>query len=172
MSKRKCLTVKERVQVIELSDTGLSSRKIAVEFGVGRSQVCDILRRRFEILSEYDENYHKNRKRIRPKLTYDSINQLVVQWLDQIKDQGGEVTEAEIQAKALGFAKELNISPFKASHKWLANFLHRYKLDRELSMTVSMDHDMDETNGDSSLADTRYDKNQTFTNLIFKFAEN
>jgi len=43
MSKRKCLTLEERVKAIQYIVSGLSSGIIADKFGIGRTQIQNIL---------------------------------------------------------------------------------------------------------------------------------
>jgi len=44
-SKQKCMTLEERVKCIKLLDSGKSSRVVANELGVGRTQVQNVLKR-------------------------------------------------------------------------------------------------------------------------------
>ena len=50
------LTLKEKVEVIKASSAGYSQRKIAEQFEIGKTQVCNILKRKGEYLSAYEEN--------------------------------------------------------------------------------------------------------------------
>ena len=43
-NKRKCLTLEERVKCVKLLEIGKGSRNVAVELGVGRTQVQNVLR--------------------------------------------------------------------------------------------------------------------------------
>ena len=54
--KRKVLTLDERVKVIKQLESGKSSRKVADEFGVGRTQIQETLKRKREIFEDYDNN--------------------------------------------------------------------------------------------------------------------
>ena len=62
--KRKFLTLVERVKVIELNNKNRSARKIAEDFGVGKTQVQNILKRKAEVLEEYENNISGARKRL------------------------------------------------------------------------------------------------------------
>ena len=63
MSKRKVLTLNEKIRVLELSKSK-SARKIADEFGVGKTQIQNILKRKAEVLEDV-ENYVSGEKKTR-----------------------------------------------------------------------------------------------------------
>ena len=60
--KRKFLTLVERVKVIGLNNKNRSARKITEDFGVGKTQVQNILKRKAEVLDEYENNISGARK--------------------------------------------------------------------------------------------------------------
>ena len=53
-SKRKALTLSERVDDIKEGEKGQSSRELAAKFGVGRTQIQCILKRKAEVMAEYE----------------------------------------------------------------------------------------------------------------------
>ena len=55
-SKRKVLTLDERIKVIELCKTK-SARKVAEELGVGKTQIQSILKCKIELISNFEENH-------------------------------------------------------------------------------------------------------------------
>ena len=65
MSKptRKVLTIEQRVKVLELADTGKSCRSIAEDFGVGKTQIQTIVKRKAEVLEEFERNCALDRKK-------------------------------------------------------------------------------------------------------------
>ena len=60
--KRKFLSLVERVKVIELNNKNRSACKIARDFGVGKIQVQNILKRKTEVLEEYENNISGGQK--------------------------------------------------------------------------------------------------------------
>ena len=52
LSKRKCLTLEDRVKVVKLSDAGKISRVVATEFDVVRTQIQNVAKRKREIMEE------------------------------------------------------------------------------------------------------------------------
>ena len=70
MSKptRKVLTVEQRVKVLELAGSGKSCRSIAEDFGVGKTQIQTIVKRKAEVLEEFEGNCSLDREKKSEKL--------------------------------------------------------------------------------------------------------
>jgi predicted DNA-binding protein YlxM (UPF0122 family) len=62
MSKQKVLTLNEKIRVLELSKS-ISARKIADEFGFGKTQIQNILKRKAEVLEDVENNVSGEKKR-------------------------------------------------------------------------------------------------------------
>ena len=78
---RKVLTLSERVEVIKLHDGGKSSRDVAQIMGVGRMQIQQIIKRKSEVLDDYESNVSNDRKRKRHKTGNKDINDLCWDWV-------------------------------------------------------------------------------------------
>jgi IS30 family transposase len=78
---RKVLTLSERVEAIKLHDGGKSSRDVAQIMGVGRTQIHQIIKRKSEVLDDYQSNVSNNRKRKRHKTGNEDINELCWDWV-------------------------------------------------------------------------------------------
>ena len=57
------LTLSERVEAIKLHDGGKSSRDVAQIMDVGRTQIQHIIKRKSEVLDDYESNISNDRKR-------------------------------------------------------------------------------------------------------------
>ena len=57
------LTLSERVEAIKLHDGGKSSRDVAQIMDVGRTQIQQIIKRKSEVLDDYESNISNDRKR-------------------------------------------------------------------------------------------------------------
>ena len=55
MPKRNELTLADKVRLLKASD-GRSQRSLAAEFGIGKTQVQSILKRKAEYMTAYEEN--------------------------------------------------------------------------------------------------------------------
>ena len=60
---RMVLTLSERVEAIKLHDGGKSSRDVAQIMDVGRTQIQQIIKRKSEVLDDYESNISNDRKR-------------------------------------------------------------------------------------------------------------
>ena len=128
MSKpqRKCLTLDERVKCLKLLEAGKSSRIVANELGVGKTQVQNVLKRKREIMDEFESSGNSSAKR--PKFEsgqYSDLNKLVHDWFLDVSARMLPVSGPMIKEKALKFANDLGYSDFKASNGWLNSFQKR-----------------------------------------------
>jgi len=57
------LPLEERVQVIKSSERGESSKSIAERLGVGRTQIQNTIKRKADVLSEFETENNPERKR-------------------------------------------------------------------------------------------------------------
>ncbi|XP_052275560.1 tigger transposable element-derived protein 4-like [Dreissena polymorpha] len=124
-SKRKFLTLEERVKCLKLFESGKSSRVIASELHVGRTQVLNVLKRKREIMEEFESNGDPGWKRLKRDTEYTELNTLVYKWFIGADVRFGRPTGAMIQDKAKMFAIELGLKEFKGSNGWLGSFLKR-----------------------------------------------
>ena len=74
-SKRKVLSLKEKVELINFTENGKGCREISKEFDVGKTQASLILKWKAEILEEFENNGDLERKRKRHKSLNDDINE-------------------------------------------------------------------------------------------------
>ncbi|XP_070199528.1 uncharacterized protein [Littorina saxatilis] len=122
---RRSLTLRERVRVIELYRAGNSIRKIADDFGVGKTQIQTTLKKRNEYLTDFANEVSGESRRRTRKSPYDQINDVCMEWFRDCTLEGLRVTGAMVQEKALQLAGQFGIHDFKASNGWLDSFLKR-----------------------------------------------
>lgn len=134
---RKELSVQDRLRLIQQSETqGLSQRKLAEKFNIGKTQVCNILKRKAEYLKVSEEELcAPGAKRMRTMRHGSSTNafkgdldELVWKWFQKIRSANIPVSGPMIQQKALEYAKLINLEDFKASKGWLTRFKLRHSL--------------------------------------------
>lgn len=119
------MTLEERVKCLKLLEQGKSSRVIATEMGVGRTQVQGVLKRKREIMDEYEGNGNLDIKRQRPNSDFGDLNTLVYRWFMDATARLVNVTGPMIQEKARSLAVDLKLTDFKGSNGWLDRFLKR-----------------------------------------------
>ena len=73
VSHKKCHA---RVEAIKLHDGGKSSQDVAQIMGIGRMQIQQIIKRKSEVLDDYESNVSNDRKRKRHKTGNEDINDL------------------------------------------------------------------------------------------------
>ena len=119
--KRTDLSLNDKVKLIKSSD-GKPVRKIADEFGIGKSAVSNILRQKEAILNEFNEAENVDRKRSSGQSQYKDLNKVVLAWFTRVRSQNIPVSGPLLQEKACEFAKQLGLDNFKASNGWLDRF--------------------------------------------------
>jgi kinesin family protein 6/9 len=114
--------------VIQLSERGISARKIAAEFNVGKTQIQNIVNKKNQFLEDFKNNASPDRKRRSYNNGNEQINKLSWTWYQDARERRINVTGALLQEKARKFARELGNDNFKASNGWLESFRHRHRI--------------------------------------------
>ena len=122
-TKRKVLTLDQRVEAIKLLDSGKPAYKVAEDFGVGKTQIQNLRKRKAEVLADYEQNVPGNTKRRRHLTGNENINSLCLEWFKDAVNRRINVTGPLLKEKALKFASDFGISTFKASNGWLESFM-------------------------------------------------
>ncbi|KAG5877946.1 hypothetical protein JTB14_034256 [Gonioctena quinquepunctata] len=152
--KRKSLSLKEKNQIIEESEkTGLSTRKLAEKFDVGKTQVTMLLQHKAEVRNLYQEGGNEEQNRKLPKTEGRALDQIVFNWFCEARNKHLPISGPIIQAKALESAQVLGLDNFKASNGWLKRFRHRHDItfkkicgesaDVNVCSTVSIEEEME-----------------------------
>ena len=124
-AKRKVLTLEQRIEAIKLMDAGKPAYKVVEEFGVGKTQIQNLRKRKVEVLADYEQNIPGSTKRRRHLTGNENINELCLEWFKDAVSRRINVTGPLLKEKALKFASELGNTTFKASNGWLECFLSR-----------------------------------------------
>lgn len=143
-SKRHALTLEEKAKVLKLSN-GLSAKKISEKFGVGKTQIQSIIKRRAEVLQEIEKGSNLTAKRLKlSNLHHEDIENTVFEWFTRMRSMHMVINGPIIQAEALRIAKQLGVESFTASQGWLANFKKRHNIcSAKLSgERASVDHNV------------------------------
>ncbi|XP_052813766.1 uncharacterized protein LOC128240856 isoform X3 [Mya arenaria] len=125
---RNRLTLKERVDCIKLLEKGRTRRSLAKEFKCGKTQITALLKRKREILKEYEEKGNQSAMRRRGHTGNAELNELVHSWYLDACTGNAPVTGPIIQNKAKKFATYLGLTKFKASNGWLHYFQTRHNI--------------------------------------------
>lgn len=127
--KRKCLSLRDKIEIIEESEkTGLSTRKLAEKFKVGKTQVTMLLQNKAEVRNLFEESGNGEQKRKFPKTEGLAVDQVVFNWFCKARNKHLPISGPIIQAKALESAQCLGLDNFKASNGWLERFRRRHDI--------------------------------------------
>uniref|UniRef100_H2ZUN2 HTH CENPB-type domain-containing protein n=1 Tax=Latimeria chalumnae TaxID=7897 RepID=H2ZUN2_LATCH len=121
------LTLKQKVELIKNSE-GKSHHVLIQLYGCGRTQVDNILKRKAEYLSAYEENEDSDRKQHCSGSSYNDVDLLIWEWFQHACSLNMPVSGTMIQKKALEFAKQLNKPDFKVSNGWLGRLKGRHNI--------------------------------------------
>eukprot|EP00117_Sycon_ciliatum_P046093 scpid98626/ scgid33057/ Tigger transposable element-derived protein 4 len=126
MGKPKALQLKERLKVIEMSERGMSARKIANEVKVGKTQIQSILLHNEAILKDAETGAPLTKKRNSRKAGNEDLNGLVSEWFLTCRAKCIPLSGPVICQKAKSFAECLGVESFAASNGWLESFRNRH----------------------------------------------
>ena len=127
LRRRVELSLEQKVELIRAC-AGKSQRQLALEFGIGKTQVQSILKRKADILDSYDDNGNSSRKRSRYANEHEDIDELTWRWFQRVRAMNTPISGPMIQQQALDFAKHVNKPDFKASNGWLNRFKSRHNI--------------------------------------------
>ena len=157
--KRVELCIMDKVRVIAAGSTGLSQRQIAKQFGISKTQVQTLLKRKEEIMRCYNEGHQGWRKRANTKFrrhSFEDINELVSKWYSEQTNKG-EITGPMLKEKAMEISVELGLGEeFKASNGWLECLKRRYDIQ-----TVSRKNGRDPTNESATMVPMKRNQDQS-----------
>ena len=109
--KRKVLTLKDRIHVIEKVEKGKSCRCVAVEMSVGKTQVQSIVRDRKSIRQQWETCRSGPKQKYQSrKVQYDDIDRAVWEWFVEARSRNIPVSGRLIQERALVYAEQLGHS--------------------------------------------------------------
>ena len=116
-------------QTCSKNSDGKSSRQLAKAYGIGRTQVQNIVKRRLKLWKHLRITVTQavNDNLIVSTANSD-INDLMWQWFLKLRGQHIPVSGPMMQEKALAIAKQLNVADFKASTGQLHSFKAKHNI--------------------------------------------
>lgn len=128
--KRVVVTVKQKLQLIEMSEKGKSTSKLSEEYGVGAQTVRDIIKqkRKLEVFTrDCDSNAGPSTRKTMKTSSYKDLDTAMLQWFNQKRAEGMPITGSVIAHKAKFFHDSLGLEDdFNASSGWLTRFKKRH----------------------------------------------
>ena len=127
--KRKVLTLEERVSVLKKVGDGKSCRSIALELGVGKTQIQSIVKEKDELTKRWESGSRADAKYSKPRTaSYEDIDEVMWEWFTKARAKNIPVSGRMIQEKALMFAEEMRHLGFTASNGWLNRWQKRHNV--------------------------------------------
>ena len=138
--KRRSISVKEKLEILNMVDNGHKITAVARKFGISSSTASTIVkeRQKIKLLSNH-YNIDPDRKRMRLGI-YRDVDEAVHVWFRQMKRKNIPINGPMLQQKAREFAVQLGHQNFEGSSGWLFRFRERHGL------TVKTMRDSDESN--------------------------
>lgn len=129
MAKRcqKELNLEEKIQLIRKSG-GRSQKSLADEFGISRSSVQNVLKKKDALLQAYEDNEPAQKKR-RNACRFQDVNDEVWTWFCRMRAANVPISGPLLQERALCIAAAAGVSDFKASSGWLHKFKQRHNIN-------------------------------------------
>lgn len=104
----------------------MSGIRLAAQFGLNKSTVSRILKRKEEFKKAYyKDNISGCSKHINKKSKFEKLNRLVENWFDMNRDKKIAVTDTHIRDVGKRFAEELGIGDFRGSNGWVRSLRNR-----------------------------------------------
>lgn len=127
--KRKRLSLKDKINIIAESEKyALSSRKLAEKYGVGKTQITDIMKNKGELKKMVEEGVNLEQKRKFPKSEGLAVDQVVYNWFSKARNKAIPISGPLLKQKALEAAGSLKMENFAASNGWLESFCRRHSI--------------------------------------------
>ena len=114
--KRVILTLDCKVKVIRQHEKGIGSRQLAAEFGVGKTQINNIVTAKADVLKLWDDGVNGRWKLVAVrKCPYVDLNAKVFDWFCSARARNIPLTGRLLQAKASELSREMGYDGFTAS---------------------------------------------------------
>ena len=140
-SKRKDLSVAEKLKVIDALTQKKTQMEVAKEFGISQTQVSRISGKRDEIRQKAKENTNITRKRQRTGKSAD-VETALLRRFEQMRAKGAPVNGPLLKEKAESLAESLGVPGFEASNGWLYRWKERHNLSYKKMHGESADADL------------------------------
>jgi hypothetical protein len=104
----------------------MSGMRLAAQFGLNKSTVSRILKRKDEFKKAYyKDNISGCSKHINKKSKFEKLNRLVENWFDVTREKKVAVSDTLIRDVGKRFAEELGIEDFRGSNGWVRSLRNR-----------------------------------------------
>ncbi|XP_030754388.1 tigger transposable element-derived protein 4-like [Sitophilus oryzae] len=128
-TKKRMLTLKEKIDVIEFYNIGKPSvRTQADKFKIGKTQAAEIIKNKEELLRKWSSNVNILQKRSFFKTEGYNIDRATYEWFVKARAKNIPLSGTLIRSKAKEIASKLDYVTFNASSGWLERFKKRHNI--------------------------------------------
>ncbi|KAL2082547.1 hypothetical protein ACEWY4_022365 [Coilia grayii] len=125
--RRMELTLTDKVNLIkEAESTKMTRQQLGEKFGIGKTTVTDIIKKKDQYLKQFEENADGSRQRVKTTTKFKDVSALVWTWFQQAQAKNIPVSGPMVQEKALAITMDSGVYDFKASNGWLDSWRSRY----------------------------------------------
>lgn len=126
--KRKCLNLKQKGELLESLSKGECVSLLAIKYGIAKSTVCAIKKKRAPILKRLSQKFRGSEKTKTLKLSsYPKMEKDLYKYFLNLRDRNIPVSGLMLQEKAKVLQRAIDEnSSFNASNGWLNRFKKRY----------------------------------------------
>ncbi|KAI4468551.1 hypothetical protein MML48_2g00007876 [Holotrichia oblita] len=116
-SKRNYLTLKEKIEIVEVyKSEKLSNRELAKRFGIGKTQTANIIKNRDDLLKALHANVNVNKKQCFINKGGADVDRMCYEWFIKARSKGIPLSGLIVQSKAKEIAESIDYTGFNASY--------------------------------------------------------
>ena len=118
------LSLDQKISVIKERDNGTTYRLLAEKYKISLGAVANIIKRRDEYFSDYENNQNKETKRKLKNNAAQQIDEAVYEWFCKRRSKNIPISGPILKERSLEIAEQLGVpgGQFKASNGWLNRF--------------------------------------------------
>ena len=124
MAKYNSLTFEKKEKILQAVARGGEKKDIALEFGIAPSTLSTFIGNKDAILANGSSKVKKRNK----KVDFQELDNCVLKWLNQCRQNRISISGKDLQDKASVFANSLGRPDFKCSNGWLDKFKKRHDI--------------------------------------------
>jgi hypothetical protein len=120
VNKRKCLSVREKVEIIRELERGEKNVEVCNKFHLSLSIASTLWKNKEAILSALENNLVTNKKM--RKCDLGNVDQALLEWFKVPRNAGSPINGPILKVQAEKFAKQLGHENFTCNNRWLDHF--------------------------------------------------
>lgn len=119
----KCLTLQQKVKILKECEAGLTVTTLAKKYGLAKSTICSIKKKRNQIIGITNQTLRPTKKRTLKTANDPAMETVLYKWFLKQRQKNFHVSGEMIRQKARSVSTNSN---FTASDGWLQRFKTRY----------------------------------------------